>query len=945
MVGWPPGAATDYAGAGSLVEREHELAVIGAGLKRIRTARSCVLIIEAVAGQGKTALVAAARRLALAQDVDVLAARAHQVEATAPYDLLRRLLAAAVERRGGPSALTGPSGFAAALFTPGATLAPGVDYGCQSLLASLADEGPVLLAVDDAHWADTDSLRVIADLATDLSDERIMVLVALRPAENPAVQPLVARLTMGETARLLQPGPLSVAGVRAVLRTAFGQEPDETFTDVCSSSSGGNVFYLREIIRPLLAAGGIPDAATANQVQRSGADALTRTVRARLAELGDAAGRLARAAATLGDDASLKHASQLAGLPYAHGRREAARLTAAAVLAQGEPIAFVHPLIRAAVEQSAEPGVIDALHARAAGVLQKAGAPISRVVQHLVAAPAAGSARVCRLLLSEARTNLETGSATGAVQLLSRALAEPPTPELRPDILLALALAERATGAIHAARAHLFEVVRSGPRGTSIAAMWELLEVLYELDDHDAVDEVHRRALAVEPYGDTPDEIRLRAILLAHAATGSIATAPPRLTDVDIGQLTARSGEERHLLICAALHRRAAQAGSEAEFLGHLRRAVRDLPADRPLTYREIFAALEAVAYLAASEAMTEADEVLVRIQPDIARLRGVAPDLQAEFNNRAILNLVRRGRFEDALAQLAGSEEFAHRYGYTIYASLGHYVRGCIALERGDYAEAGLMFLREPAGETLARALGELLSGRPAAALSILAKNGYALAPDGPVHETEVQQEPHLVASHAYSMLHDEAAALAEADRELAIRRGHGPSFRLALALRRRARFARNPHDATSLLAEAAQVCADTPRLPVRARVLASYGAALRRDGHLVEAREHLAAALDLTDRLGLTRLHDRVLADLRSAGSRVRQTRISGVESLTSSQRIVADRAAQGGTNRRIAEELYVSVKTVETHLAAVYRKLGVTGRDGLKEALATQLSGSSP
>jgi DNA-binding CsgD family transcriptional regulator len=936
MVGWPAGRAVGSHTA-CLVERERELAVVTAGLEQIEAGQGCVVVIEAVAGLGKTALVEQARVRADVRGVRVLRARGRHLAATAPYDLLRRLIGPAVERRGGPAALTGVSALAAPLFTASGLATSGVDYGCQLLLTDLADEGPLLVAVDDAHWADVDSLRVIVDVAADLRDERIMLLVTTRPSENDTVQPLLARLATGEAAALLRPQPLTSAGVRALLRDAFGQDPDPEFTDVCARSSGGNAFYLREIVRPLLAAGHRPSAATAGAVRSNGAEALTRTLRARLAELGDDAIRLAYAAAVLGDGGQLRHAADIAGVPRQRAGREVARLTAAAVLAEPDPITFPHPLIRAAVEQDMKPGTAGALHARAADVLRAGGAPLRQVVQHLVAAPPAGSAQVCRLLLAEARADLDAGSAVVAYRLLARALAEPPPATLRPEVLLTLARAERANGEIHQARAHLTEVVSSGPRGASISAMWELLEVLYELDDVEAVTRLHRQALAAEPYGDTPEEIRLRAMLLVHAASGRIPSPPRRLVEVDVERIPARTGEERHLIICAALHGRAARAGSAAEFVGHLRRAAGELPSDRPLTYRELFAALEAAAYLAACEEMSEADDLLRRIAPDIARLRGVAPDLQAEWNHRTILNAVRRGRFEDASAQLAGAEDFARRYGLAIYLNLSAYARGCIALEQGAYAEAGRLLLCGPLHEGPTAALGELLSGRPAAALKLLNVYGHSEAPDAPANETEIQFEPHLIASHAHSQLGNWSAALAEAERELAIRRTHGPPFRLALALRRRATFARTPAEAVALLTESTRVCIDTPRLPVLARVSASHGAALRRCGRLVQARAQLVTALDLTDRLGMARLRHRVSADLRAAGGRVRRTRISGVEALTESQRLVAERAAQGRTNRQIAGELYVSVKTVESHLAAAYRKLGVTGRDGLGAALA--------
>jgi DNA-binding CsgD family transcriptional regulator len=162
-------------------------------------------------------------------------------------------------------------------------------------------------------------------------------------------------------------------------------------------------------------------------------------------------------------------------------------------------------------------------------------------------------------------------------------------------------------------------------------------------------------------------------------------------------------------------------------------------------------------------------------------------------------------------------------------------------------------------------------------------------------------------------------------------------------MALRRRATFAPT-RQAVRLLDEAVAVCADTPRLPVLARVRASHGAALRRDTRLAAAREELRAALDLADRLGMTRLRNRVAGELRAAGGRPRRVRATGVEALTDSQLAVARLAAAGHTNRWIAEQLYVSVKTVETHLAAVYRKLGIAGRDAIAAALPADGGGAA-
>jgi DNA-binding CsgD family transcriptional regulator len=915
-----------------MVERGRELDALARCLREVRGEVAQVIVIEGVAGVGKTALVDAAREQAEAEAFQVLWARARHLATAAPYDLLRRMLWPTVERLGGPEGLTGAAAFAAPLFTPGATVAAGVDYGCQGLLASVAERGPLLVAVDDAHWADADSLRVLADTAEDLERAPLAIVVACRPAASPLVQPLLARLATLDAAYLVRPAPLSPAGVAEVLRGAFGEEPDDTFALACAQASGGNAFYLRELVRPLISAGQAPAAAVAGKLATTGPDALVRTVRARLNDLGADATALAQAAAVLGDETGLRHVVALAELEPGPAGYEAERLEAAAILARPDPIGFAHPLVRAAVEQTVGPGALGALHARAAQILQAAGAPPSRVAQHLLLAPPDASPAVVDLLMAEARRALDSGSATAAHRLLHRALVEPPSPEVRPEVLLALAEAERAVGDPAMARTHLTEVIETAPREMSITAMAELYEVLHEMSDDSGVLRLVERALAAAPWGSQPAELRLRGLMLVQAARGRADQAPPELFDLDLAALPMDSGEHRRLLICAAIQRRTVGTCTPEEFVDHLRRAAQGLPDGRPLTHWEVQAALDAAAFLASMEEMADAEAVLDRLRPEVFRMRGTAPDLQADWTNRTVLNTMRCGRFEEALGMLAGAEEFAARHGLTVSAGMAHYARGCIDLERGDYLEAGRHLLRVPAEQTVLGALGELLSGRPEQALARL---DLDTSPDAPVTELEMEFEARLLASHAWELCGDRAAALREAERELSIRREHGPPYRLALALRRRATFA-PAREAVTLLGEAMVACAGTARLPVLARVQASYGSALRRAGRLREARIALASALDLTERIGMTRLHQRTVEELRHAGGRARRSRVTGVESLTEGQAAVARLAAAGRTNREIAESLYVTVKTVETHLAAVYRKLSVPGRDHLGAAL---------
>jgi DNA-binding NarL/FixJ family response regulator len=120
--------------------------------------------------------------------------------------------------------------------------------------------------------------------------------------------------------------------------------------------------------------------------------------------------------------------------------------------------------------------------------------------------------------------------------------------------------------------------------------------------------------------------------------------------------------------------------------------------------------------------------------------------------------------------------------------------------------------------------------------------------------------------------------------------------------------------------------------------KTLLALGALERRIGRPIEARTALRRALDLAETLDARPLIAQVKAEIRNAGGRPRRSALTGLRSLTPSERRVADMAATGRTNRQIAQELFVTPKTVEVHLSSCYRKLGVTRRDQLRHALTT-------
>jgi DNA-binding CsgD family transcriptional regulator len=133
--------------------------------------------------------------------------------------------------------------------------------------------------------------------------------------------------------------------------------------------------------------------------------------------------------------------------------------------------------------------------------------------------------------------------------------------------------------------------------------------------------------------------------------------------------------------------------------------------------------------------------------------------------------------------------------------------------------------------------------------------------------------------------------------------------------------------------------VLATSPARLEHARALADLGVALRHRRRIIDARDPLRRALDLATRCDATPLAERARTELQIAGARPRRPRLSEVDSLTTNERRVAALAAEGRSNREIAQTLYVSRKTVEKHLTAAYRKLGVRRRDELRAALSKE------
>jgi DNA-binding CsgD family transcriptional regulator len=172
--------------------------------------------------------------------------------------------------------------------------------------------------------------------------------------------------------------------------------------------------------------------------------------------------------------------------------------------------------------------------------------------------------------------------------------------------------------------------------------------------------------------------------------------------------------------------------------------------------------------------------------------------------------------------------------------------------------------------------------------------------------------------------------------DEELELARAFGAPRTLGVALRAVGLVAGGQRG-EALLREAIEMLARPDIRLEHARALADLGALLRRSNHRVDARQPLRQAADAAHHLGATALAQRAETELRATGARPRRVLLTGLESLTASERRIAELAAEGLTNREIAQTLFVTARTVEGHLTHVFNKLDVKHRTGLRAALS--------
>src|SRR5215212_9409622 len=279
--------ALDRPGTLGLLERDAELAALGAVLDSVRAGMGRLVAVQGEAGIGKTALLGAMARMAVRSDVGVLRARGSELERDAPYGVALQLFERHVglmrpDARG--RAFRGAARLAAPLFdaAPAEAAKPmSLLHGLYWLASNLAESRPLVLIVDDAAWADRSSLTWMHYLAQRIEELPVVLLLASRPREPGAAHDLLDHLTAHSSALVIEPGRLTGAAVEDIVRERLPQAEPE-FCAACAAATDGNPFFVRELLSTLSHAGVEPVADAAEEVASIAPDAVLRAVIDRL---------------------------------------------------------------------------------------------------------------------------------------------------------------------------------------------------------------------------------------------------------------------------------------------------------------------------------------------------------------------------------------------------------------------------------------------------------------------------------------------------------------------------------------------------------------------------------------------------------------------------------------------------------------------------------------
>jgi DNA-binding CsgD family transcriptional regulator len=931
-----------------ILDRDAELTATTAAIAAAAGGNGALIIVRGPAGIGKTTILRAAGAAADAQGMRTLTARGLALEQGFSYGVVRQLLEP-VRSAAGPgewdALFDGAARRARPVFDGAEPAAADVPHatvhGLYWLAANLAARAPLLLAVDDAQWADAPSLRWLSHLAARIDGLPVALLLGTRT--GPDQPEIIGELEAYPASVRLDLQPLGAEASAALVRAGLGDQAAPELGRALHESSGGNPFLLDALISAVRARAhgdDLPDEAT---VLSLGPQAVADAVSRRIGQLDEGAITLARAVAVLGRPAPLRQVATLADMDLPQAAVLTDRLRGANVLAAGALLEFEHPVVRNAIYDSIPPGERAMAHARAAALLAGDGTETELVGLHLLRSEPGAAPGAVTVLRAAAASATDRGAPDAAAEYLRRALAEPPTAAERAAVLLDLGLAlasDRDETAVTVLREAVAQADDAGGPGLPATALLSS-GVLGLWGHHDRAAEITLAGLA-SASADPVARERLEAELFANSwmsaasARAAWERVRPRLDSVAAEPRDGPGALDWHVghALSATLAARPASevmarfaSVPDAALAGDQRDSLRAVIVMLVLIWNDELGQAREVsdALLADARARGSMNMIanLYSLRSMILRRLGHLPAaaddgrMGFDFTLRTspplavawaaaflIEALTKIGRFAQAERVVAAAEERPPPDGW-LHTIMFIQARGALRVAAQRHEEG----------------LADLLSA---------AEGWRALGVSSPAVAT--WRIPAVTACTALGR-REEAERLAAEQLELAL--ATGTPATLGVSLRVAAPFAPDPERA---LTEAISLLDAADGRYEQGLALADLGAHRRRAGRRGDAREPLRRALDYAERTGAERLRGYARAELLAIGARPRRAALTGPDALTTAERQVAMLAAEGRSNRQIAQQLHITQATVETHLRHAFHKLGISSRADLPARLAS-------
>ncbi|MFE8992307.1 ATP-binding protein [Streptomyces collinus] len=949
-----------------LLERRKELRALDSALNALRDTvdgvpqapRGGLLAFTGPGGMGKTALLTEARARARARGFTVLSGRGGEKEQELAFHVVRQVVQPALASMDEQELRTFLGGWydtvSAALglvATPSGHVPDptGVRDGLDWVMTRLAVmKAPLVLLLDDLHWADVESLTWLASFAPRAVDLSLLIAVAFRP-ELPLEGAAFSAPSADLGIRPFTLAPLSAGAVARIVRDEVGEEAEDAFCEECWEATGGSPFEAVELsIR--LGEGNLRGTSEDLPAMRDLAAAVKGPgLIERLQGFGTTTVRFAYAAAVLGQAFSPELAARIAAVGSTAAAEATEKLRAARILADGEgpgeSLEFLHPLIATTIYRSIRPSLREGMHNSAAEAVRAAGLGQAAAARHLLEVPCEGSTEAVSCLREAAREALHSGAPEAARRLLSRALQEPPLPEERPALLHELACATfliKPTATV----AHLREALADPGIDPELRAsmVYRLTQALAHTDRTaeaaTVADEESRRA-------DAHPRIRLR-MQADHFVWSAFRTDEPdssgrsralaRLAD----RLPGRGLEERYILglrawdamMCGEPRHKALAYAGEALRGGlswtHENRgfevpvsvALVFMYCDQPRRAEELFAKgmaeCESKGWRGSHLALGQTLSGYIRYR------RGCLAEAE---------NLVREGlAIADRVEGAVPAQWFAIGILIQTLLARGRVVAARRLADKYHYGDVIPNAVIYPDPRTVYAEL-LLAEGRPEDAAALLSGVGEWL--EGRDWRNPAWCPWQLGLASALSRSAPDRAVRHAQD---AVKRARdfGAASAIGQALHTEAEVT-GGEAGLDLHAQAVDHLERSPAAYELARALVGHGAALARAGRLHDAADRLYQGLEGAVHCGAEGLAARARRELSAAGLRPLPLRYAQTDTLTAQERKAAEMTAGGHTPAVVARELHLTEQGVRQLLSSVYRKIG-TDAAGLAEALET-------